>query len=284
MFAFDGACGGGRVFICGFAFVGGGGGATQDFEDGSYMMVGLGTCLPCFLIPLLFPGQVRPDPTLSLHHSLNVHDRALLTASAHVDVPCEIDLRVAARVGREACGGAPLRCCVWAPFCAAAACRGRQSHYQVLCMRAESALLWACVWLGPPPTGREAGAPSAQVLGQGETTASMAPPPIHTLHCRCGLPLVAPFVWVLTHTLLLFCTAAQANLWIAILSFIGNYLWTHYFYKLLGAAYTFKAWRLNDVRGRRVWIVWGVGRSRVLCRLGGVAVAPFLWRFVGSCG
>lgn len=39
----------------------------------------------------------------------------------------------------------------------------------------------------------------------------------------------------------------KANLWIWILSFIGNYLWTHYFYSLLGASYTFKAWRLNDV-------------------------------------
>ena len=39
----------------------------------------------------------------------------------------------------------------------------------------------------------------------------------------------------------------KANVWIAIFSFIGNYYWTHYFYNLLGAAYTFKAHRLNDV-------------------------------------
>jgi hypothetical protein len=39
----------------------------------------------------------------------------------------------------------------------------------------------------------------------------------------------------------------QANIWIFILSFIGNYVWTHYFYNLLGATYTFEAWRLNDV-------------------------------------
>ena len=40
----------------------------------------------------------------------------------------------------------------------------------------------------------------------------------------------------------------HANLWIAILSFVGNYFWTHYFYNLLGAAYTLPAHRLNDVR------------------------------------
>ena len=39
----------------------------------------------------------------------------------------------------------------------------------------------------------------------------------------------------------------KANLWIAVFSFIGNYFWTHYFYQLLGASYTFPAHRLNDV-------------------------------------
>lgn len=39
----------------------------------------------------------------------------------------------------------------------------------------------------------------------------------------------------------------KANVWIAIFSFIGNYFWTHYFYHLLGADYTFPAHRLNNV-------------------------------------
>ena len=39
----------------------------------------------------------------------------------------------------------------------------------------------------------------------------------------------------------------KANIWIAIFSFIGNYFWTHYFYDLLGAEYTFPSWRLNEV-------------------------------------
>ena len=41
----------------------------------------------------------------------------------------------------------------------------------------------------------------------------------------------------------------KANLWVALFSFVGNYFWTHYFYELLGAAYTFPSWRLNGVRG-----------------------------------
>ena len=33
----------------------------------------------------------------------------------------------------------------------------------------------------------------------------------------------------------------KANLWIAIFSFIGNYWYTHYFYTILKADYTFEA-------------------------------------------
>jgi hypothetical protein len=39
----------------------------------------------------------------------------------------------------------------------------------------------------------------------------------------------------------------KANVWIFILSWVANYFWTHYFYHVLGASYTFQAWRLNDV-------------------------------------
>ncbi len=35
-------------------------------------------------------------------------------------------------------------------------------------------------------------------------------------------------------------------MWIAVFSYIGNYFWTHYFFKLLGAAYTMPAWKLNE--------------------------------------
>lgn len=39
----------------------------------------------------------------------------------------------------------------------------------------------------------------------------------------------------------------KANVWIAIFSFVGNYWYTHYFYSVLKASYTFPAHRLNDV-------------------------------------
>ena len=42
----------------------------------------------------------------------------------------------------------------------------------------------------------------------------------------------------------------KANVWIFILSWVANYFWTHYFYQVLGATYTFAAWRLNDVSGQ----------------------------------
>ena len=39
----------------------------------------------------------------------------------------------------------------------------------------------------------------------------------------------------------------KANVWIAIFSFVGNYWYTHYFYAVLKANYSFPAHRLNDV-------------------------------------
>jgi cycloeucalenol cycloisomerase len=33
--------------------------------------------------------------------------------------------------------------------------------------------------------------------------------------------------------------ATKANLWILLFNFVGNYFWTHYFFSLLGASYTF---------------------------------------------
>lgn len=39
----------------------------------------------------------------------------------------------------------------------------------------------------------------------------------------------------------------KANVWIFIFGFIGNYWYTHYFYRVLKAKYTFPAHRLNDV-------------------------------------
>ncbi|XP_057832214.2 cycloeucalenol cycloisomerase [Cryptomeria japonica] len=40
---------------------------------------------------------------------------------------------------------------------------------------------------------------------------------------------------------------AKAHLWIMIFSYVGNYFWTHYFFKVLGASYTFPSWRMNDI-------------------------------------
>ena len=45
------------------------------------------------------------------------------------------------------------------------------------------------------------------------------------------------------------CAHAQANVWIWLFGFVGNYFWTHYFYKVLGASYSFPVTiMLNDVR------------------------------------
>ncbi|XP_031494615.1 cycloeucalenol cycloisomerase isoform X1 [Nymphaea colorata] len=39
----------------------------------------------------------------------------------------------------------------------------------------------------------------------------------------------------------------KASLWISIFSYVGNYFWTHYFFTVLGASYTFPSWKMNNV-------------------------------------
>ncbi|GMH26721.1 hypothetical protein Nepgr_028564 [Nepenthes gracilis] len=39
----------------------------------------------------------------------------------------------------------------------------------------------------------------------------------------------------------------KASLWIVLFSYVGNYFWTHYFFTVLGASYTFPSWRMNNV-------------------------------------
>ncbi|PON77334.1 Cycloeucalenol cycloisomerase [Parasponia andersonii] len=41
--------------------------------------------------------------------------------------------------------------------------------------------------------------------------------------------------------------SGQATLWIFIFSYVGNYFWTHYFFTVLGASYTFPSWKMNNV-------------------------------------
>ncbi|XP_052180629.1 cycloeucalenol cycloisomerase [Diospyros lotus] len=39
----------------------------------------------------------------------------------------------------------------------------------------------------------------------------------------------------------------KASIWIIIFSYVGNYFWTHYFFTVLGASYTFPSWKMNNV-------------------------------------
>lgn len=62
--------------------------------------------------------------------------------------------------------------------------------------------------------------------------------------------LLQPFLWpsAAEKNLPIFLRYSfKANLWIAVFSFIGNYWYTHYFYSVLEAKYTFRAHRINNV-------------------------------------
>ena len=49
-----------------------------------------------------------------------------------------------------------------------------------------------------------------------------------------------------------------ANVWIAIFSFIGNYWYTHYFFVVLKAKYTFPAHLLNGVVHIEKFIIYSI--------------------------
>ena len=60
-------------------------------------------------------------------------------------------------------------------------------------------------------------------------------------------PIALPDLFLSAHLPLSRRYTTKANCYIFILAWIANYLWTHYFYAVLHATYTFDAHRLNDV-------------------------------------
>jgi len=60
-------------------------------------------------------------------------------------------------------------------------------------------------------------------------------------------PIALPDLFLAAHLPLHRRYTTKANCYVFILAWIANYLWTHYFYQVLHATYTFHAHRLNDV-------------------------------------
>lgn len=95
-------------------------------------------------------------------------------------------------------------------------------------------IIWALVILVPFQLFESCGNYGYMLIGLSAALPTVILPLIIPCKADEGKPLSQRY-WV------------KANIWIAVFSFIGNYFWTHYFFKLLGASYTFVSWRLNDV-------------------------------------
>ena len=66
----------------------------------------------------------------------------------------------------------------------------------------------------------------------------------------CGtlsIPYLLSPLHLTNHTPLRASYATKAILWLSVYSFIGNWFYTHYFYAVLKAEYTFPGVRINDV-------------------------------------
>lgn len=61
------------------------------------------------------------------------------------------------------------------------------------------------------------------------------------------IPILFPSHFLSSHLPLSLRYSSKANLYMFILAWTANYFWTHYFYTVLRASYTFSAHRLNDV-------------------------------------
>lgn len=61
------------------------------------------------------------------------------------------------------------------------------------------------------------------------------------------IPILVPHYFLSAHLPLSRRYTTKANLYIFVLSWNANYFWTHYFYTVLAATYTFEAHRLNEV-------------------------------------
>ncbi|KAF8063107.1 CPI1 [Scenedesmus sp. PABB004] len=72
------------------------------------------------------------------------------------------------------------------------------------------------------------------LVGLAAAVPCVAVPPLLPNKADAGRPWGARF-WV------------KLNVWVGVFGFVGNYFWTHYFFNLLGAAYTLPSHRLNGV-------------------------------------
>ncbi|CAK9170297.1 unnamed protein product [Ilex paraguariensis] len=61
------------------------------------------------------------------------------------------------------------------------------------------------------------------------------------------VPKKPPHAGSLASVFYLDVLSVKASLWIIIFSYVGNYFWTHYFFTVLGASYTFPSWKMNNV-------------------------------------
>jgi cycloeucalenol cycloisomerase len=100
--------------------------------------------------------------------------------------------------------------------------------------------VWSAIWIGIvivvmvtrifedfTPTGY-------MILGIVVGVPPIVYPLLFPLACEKDLPVLSRYT-------------TKANTWIWIMAWVANYFWTHYFYTILGAKYTFEAWRLNNV-------------------------------------
>lgn len=194
-------------------------------------MIGLAACVPCWVLPLILPNKVcwTPPPTSGppphLQHSTaqcsaRIGRLCKLSASSLSPVLLAIPVAMLPDLARSADNSVPSAvCCL---LCAVRLMQanpgtpGSGSRWDFLTneLSVHTYICMACMWWGRPHHRR------------------------------------TPRLWYSNPYVLLLWLCLQMNVWQAIFGFIGNYFWTHYFFNLLGAAYTLPSHKLNGVSWR----------------------------------
>lgn len=222
----------------------------QYCDEWGYLAIGLAACVPCWVLPLVLPNKVglRASWLMQGFRSTDKHQacHACSTCAARALTQCQpgqTALKMLSLRSKPACdtlfdnlvvqqadAGKPWYTWFWVKVGISSGEKSCQRSY---------ASSQQCRW-------QWFGSGSPQLHGFIQTWSMHAPVDALLMVLIDG-GCAAPHHSCVLRLLVCVCEA-QMNVWQAIFGFIGNYFWTHYFFNLLGAAYTLPSHKLNGVR------------------------------------
>lgn len=207
--------------------------ASQYLDELGYLLVGLAAAVPCLVLPLALPNKVGRPRVGAACVACSACCTALQSACKQMTDVCSAVLCCMLPCWLQADEGKPWYTWFWVKVRRQAAVT---AGVAAQCSQQQSQKCSAAMTSHRMHAGSSSRCSGSCSSAKQHCTANLLTPNLtraHSVH--------APAAWP--------ALCRQANLWVAIFGFIGNYFWTHYFFNLLGAAYTLPSYMLNGVRG-----------------------------------